>query len=83
MYEKISYINLGLAGVFIGLVVIAFSPSDVINSDVYMKTILSYQSPINNMVEALNLEGKPIYIPPYRNLQMEEFSSQNIKKTSQ
>ena len=68
MYEKISYINLGLAGLFIGLVVIAFSPSDVINLDVYIKTIKSYQSPINNMVEALKLEGKPIYIPPYRNL---------------
>ncbi|NPA62803.1 MAG: hypothetical protein GXN95_04535 [Methanococci archaeon] len=68
MYEETWYINLGLAGVFIGLVIMAFIPSDVINLDVYVKTILSYQSYINNMLDALNMEGNLIFIPPYENL---------------
>ncbi|EHP88353.1 hypothetical protein [Methanotorris formicicus] len=68
MYEGVSYINLGLAGIFIGFVIIAFIPPKVIDLDVYIKTIISYQSSLNNMVKALNLEGNPVFIPSYEDL---------------
>ncbi len=67
-YKNVSYVNLGLAGLFVGLVIVAFLPSDVINLDAYVKTVLAYQSFLNNVVEALNLKGNPIFIPPYPNL---------------
>ena len=71
LYNTISYINLGIAGIFIGLVVLSFVPSNMIDIGIYDDTIYSYNLFFENLLKNANLIKKDtytIYIPPYENL---------------
>jgi hypothetical protein len=70
-YNIISYINLGVAGIFIGLVVLSFIPSSMIDIGIYDDTVYSYILFFENLLKNANLNKKniyTIYIPPYENL---------------
>ncbi|XRO75824.1 hypothetical protein ACO3TA_02905 [Methanocaldococcus sp. 28A] len=67
-YETITFINLGFAGIFIGILILAFIPSNLISYETYECTINPYLSFFENFINNLHLEGKAIYIPPYENL---------------
>jgi hypothetical protein len=66
--ETISFINLGFAGIFVGILVLAFVPSNLISYEAFECSVNPYLSFFENFISNLPLEGKAIYIPPYENL---------------
>ena len=66
--EIISYINLGISGIFIGLMIITFIPSNLIDINLYDSTVHSFSMFFETFKNNLNLKGNGVYIPPYTNL---------------
>ncbi|WP_456326522.1 hypothetical protein [Palaeococcus sp. (in: euryarchaeotes)] len=63
-----SYINLGIAGVFLGMVILTFKSSKYVKKEAIENILHPYKSFFDSFVDNLSLEGNAIYIPPYENL---------------
>ncbi len=65
---------MGIAGIFIGLVVLSFIPSNMIDIGIYDDTTYSYNLFFENLLKNANLNREygdniyVLYIPPYENL---------------
>ncbi|NJE06977.1 hypothetical protein E3E31_00195 [Thermococcus sp. M39] len=62
------YINFGIAGIFLGLVVISLVPSKFVRYETFEAMVKPYLDFSKNFISNLALEGKAVYIPPYENL---------------
>lgn len=65
---KQSYINLGMAGVFLGLIVLTFKSSEYVKREALDNLTSPYIKTLQELVRDLALEGRAVYIPPYENL---------------
>ncbi|ASJ03600.1 hypothetical protein A3L09_10190 [Thermococcus profundus] len=63
-----TWTNLGIAGIFLGTVVFTFKSSKYVKRDALQGVWGSYRDLLSTFSDNLYLEGKAIYIPPYRNL---------------
>ena len=63
-----SYINLGIAGLFLSAVVLILKSSKYVKKDAVDVMLNSYKGFLKNLLSNLKLEGKAVYIPPYENL---------------
>lgn len=61
-------INLGLAGIFLGIIVLTFKSHGYVKRDALTSLTLPYVKMLQKIVDDLGLEGKALYIPPYENL---------------
>jgi len=61
-------INIGIAGVFLGIVVFTFKPSKYIKMDALESLLKPYRTVFDSFSENLALNGNAVYIPPYENL---------------
>ncbi len=61
-------INLGIAGMLLGGVVITFKSSECTKRDSVKLILEAYEDALRRMCENLYLEGNAIFIPPYENL---------------
>jgi len=72
MYSLVSgnseMINIGLAGIFLGAIVLTIKGKEYVKRDTLSLTLRSYHESIRGIVEDLELEGNSLYIPPYENL---------------
>jgi len=62
------WMNLGIAGAFLGAVVFTFKSGKYTKKEAVEGTISSYRAVFTSFVENLSLEGNAIFIPPYENL---------------
>jgi hypothetical protein len=62
------WINLGLAGLFLAVVVYTFKGRGYVKKDGLTAVLGSYRELLRKMVSDLDLEGNAVYIPPYENL---------------
>lgn len=60
--------NLGIAGIFLGLVVLAFKSTDYVKRESVDALSESYREVFSSLSENLYLEGNAVFIPPYENL---------------
>ncbi|UXM85404.1 hypothetical protein [Methanococcus aeolicus] len=67
-YNVVSHINLGVVGIFIGLMILSFVPSNLIDIKLYDDSIHYYGEFFEKFIQNNNLNGNAIYIPPYTNL---------------
>ncbi|ADT85090.1 hypothetical protein [Thermococcus barophilus] len=63
-----SLINLGLAGIFLGVVILTFKSHEYVKREALDSLTLPYVKALQKIVNDLGLEGKALYIPPYENL---------------
>lgn len=61
-------VNLGLAGIFLGVIVFTFKTSDYVKRESLDNLVMPYVEMLQKIVNDLGLEGKALYIPPYENL---------------
>ncbi|WP_461866753.1 hypothetical protein [Thermococcus sp.] len=61
-------INLGIGSIILGLVIAAFPARGYVSKDVLELSCSDMGRFFEKIVEDLELEGNPIYIPPYENL---------------
>lgn len=64
----LSFINLGIAGVFVGIVILSFIPSKLIDYEIFESSLKPYILFFEKLTRSLHLSNKIIYIPPYENL---------------
>ncbi|WP_324735261.1 hypothetical protein VFC49_08915 [Thermococcus sp. SY098] len=64
-----SKVNLGLAGIFLGVIVLTFKSHEYVKRDALDSLMLPYVKMLQKIVSDLGLEGKALYIPPYENLE--------------
>ena len=63
-----SYVNMGLAGLFLSFVIFTFKSKDYIKREALDHLVFPYVRLLKNMVHDLGLEGNALYIPPYENM---------------
>ncbi|MBO8175029.1 MAG: hypothetical protein H0Z18_07205 [Thermococcus sp.] len=63
-----SYINLGIAGIFLSAVILTIKSSEYIKKDAALRILKPYIGLFEKFVDNLSLEGNAVYIPPYQNL---------------
>ncbi|ASJ11568.1 hypothetical protein [Thermococcus thioreducens] len=63
-----NHINLGVAGMFLGAVILTFKPSSYVKRDALRYVTGSYERFFESFVRNLHLEGNAVYIPPFENL---------------
>ncbi|MDI3475601.1 MAG: hypothetical protein PWQ79_2307 [Thermococcaceae archaeon] len=63
-----SYVNLGIAGMFMGALVILLKSSEYVKISAVETFLKSQREFFSNLLRNLKLEGNAVYIPPYRNL---------------
>ncbi|AMM53292.1 hypothetical protein [Pyrococcus kukulkanii] len=61
-------LNIGLAALIIGAVVLAFKSEEYVRRDTLDLVVTSVQESLEKMVKDLGLEGNAVYLPPYENL---------------
>lgn len=61
-------INIGIGGVFLGIVVFTFSTSDYIKYDAFKAVVSPYFEFSRKIADDLGLKNNAVYIPPYDNL---------------
>ncbi|MFA4647663.1 hypothetical protein P8X24_10545 [Pyrococcus kukulkanii] len=61
-------LNIGLAALIIGAVVLAFKSEEYVRRDTLDLVVTSVQESLKKMINDLGLEGNAVYIPPYENL---------------
>ncbi len=66
--ENTGLVNMGLAGLFLGVVVFAFKRAGYVKRDALTSVMNSYRELLKRIVLDLGLEGNAVYIPPYENL---------------
>lgn len=62
------YINMGIAGTFLGMVMLILKSSGYVKREAFDGVFSPYMAFFRNFVDNLSLEGNAIYIPPYENL---------------
>ncbi len=62
------YINLGLAGAFLGAVILTLKSSKYVKKETAEILLESQKKLFNSILKNLKLEGRTLYIPPYENL---------------
>ncbi|WP_297502983.1 hypothetical protein [Thermococcus sp.] len=62
------YLNLGLAALFLTAIVLTFKSSSYVKKGSLNIMIKSQRNLANSLLEGLALEGKSVYLPPYKNL---------------
>lgn len=60
--------NLGLAGVFLGLVVLTFKSGGYVKKESVLAVMEPYRRVFSAFADNLYLEGNAVFIPPYENL---------------
>ncbi|WP_456421211.1 hypothetical protein [Thermococcus sp.] len=60
--------NLGIAGVFLGLITFTFKSSDYLKKESMELMLESYRGIPKHLVKNLKLEGNAVFIPPFENL---------------
>jgi len=68
MNVKTTLTNLGIAGVFLGLVVLTFKSSDYVKKESVQAIMEPYRRIFSTFADNLYLEGNAVFIPPYENL---------------
>lgn len=68
MIENQSVINLGIGGIFLGIILLTFSTSDYIKFDAFKAMVLPYFQLCKGLINSLDLKSKAVYIPAYGNL---------------
>ncbi|WP_457754630.1 hypothetical protein [Thermococcus sp.] len=63
-----SYINLGIAGIFLSAVILIIKSPEYIKKDSVLGILRPYTELFEKFVDNLSLEGNAVYIPPYQNL---------------
>ncbi len=63
-----SVINVGIGGIFLGIIVLTFSTSDYIKYDAFKAMVLPYFQLCKGLINSLELKSKAVYIPAYGNL---------------
>ena len=63
-----SYINLGIAGMFLGAVVLTLKSSKYVKKDAADMLLKSHKGFFKDFLSNLKLEGNAVYLPPYENL---------------
>jgi hypothetical protein len=61
-------VNLGVAGLFLSAIVLTLKSSKYVKKDAMDIMLKSYKGFLKNLLNNLKLEGKAVYIPPYKNL---------------
>ncbi|WP_297437264.1 hypothetical protein [Thermococcus sp.] len=64
----VEHINLGIAGMFLGAILLTFKGKEYIKKESVELVGGSYESILERMVRNLALDGNAIFIPPYDNL---------------
>ncbi|WP_048150648.1 hypothetical protein [Palaeococcus ferrophilus] len=62
------YINLGIAAMVIGAVILVLKPSTYVRKEALETVLNSQKAVLDGMVDSLNLEGNAVFVPPYENL---------------
>jgi len=65
----ISFINLGIAGLFIFIILNTLIPPKMMDYSIHEAIASSNTEFLKKMFENLKLNGNPVYIPPYENLE--------------
>ncbi|WP_459201900.1 hypothetical protein [Methanococcus sp. CF] len=65
----ISFINLGIAGLFIFVILNTLIPKKVIDYSIYEAVLSSNTEFLKKIFENLKLSGNPVYVPPFENLE--------------
>lgn len=60
--------NIGVGGVFLGIIVLTFSTSNYIKYDAFKAMISPYFHLCKSLINSLELKSKAVYIPSYDNL---------------
>jgi len=63
-----SVINVGIGGIFLGVIVVTFSTSEYIKTDAFKAMVLPYFQLSKSLINSLKLKSTSVYIPPYGNL---------------
>lgn len=63
-----SVINVGIGGIFLGIIVLTFSTSEYIKTDAFNAMVLPYFQLSKSLINSLELKSKAVYIPAYDNL---------------
>ncbi|MCK4732275.1 MAG: hypothetical protein KAT65_07440 [Methanophagales archaeon] len=61
-------INVGIGGIFLGIIVLTFSTSDYIKYDAFKAMVSPYFQLCKGLINSLELKSKAVYIPAYGNL---------------
>jgi len=67
IYGERTMINVGICGIFIGVVVLSLSSPGYIKKEAFDAVVSPYQKTLNDIIRNLNLKNA-VYIPPYQNL---------------
>jgi len=65
---EVKLTNLGIAGVFLGLVVLTFKSSEYVKRESVKALMEPYRRVFSTFADNLYLEGSAVFIPPYENL---------------
>lgn len=63
-----SEINVGIGGLFLGIIVLTFSTSEYIKIDAFNAMVLPYFQLAKSFINTLKLKSNAVYIPAYGNL---------------
>lgn len=68
IHAETSYINLGFAAILLAAVVPVFKSSSYVKKDSVDLLVSSHRNLVDSLLKGLALEGKSVYLPPYKNL---------------
>jgi len=63
-----NFINYGIGGVFLGVVIISLSDKDTVRFEIFDVILTSYVDFSKKLINKLNIAGNTVYIPPYENI---------------
>ena len=63
-----SVINVGIGGIFLGVIVLTFSTSEYIKTDAFKAMVSPYFQLSKSLINSLELKSNAVYIPAYDNL---------------
>ncbi|HDZ36516.1 MAG TPA: hypothetical protein ENH81_06385 [Thermococcus sp.] len=63
-----SYINLGIAGMFLAAVILTLKSSEYVKKESLEVLLNSQKGLLKSLLSNLRLDGKAVYLPPYENL---------------
>ena len=68
LHARSDYINLGLAGLFLAALIITLKSSRYVKAETAEILLKSHSNLRESLLRGLTLEGKAVFVPPYRNL---------------
>jgi len=66
--DEVSYVNLGLAGIFLSIIVYTFKTSEYVKKNSFEISLEPLGRILNSLISDLALEGEAIYVPPFGDL---------------